>query len=588
MTIINRTLDFVVPFGLPSVFFAQGDLSGPLDRIGRTPLDGSIIEDFITSGVSLPQDVAIDKRNNKLFFADSNTKKIESIDFNGNNRQEIINTGTNSLRGIAVDHINQKLYFVDTGDKNIKRSNLDGSNIEIIYTGVTSSVLQRITVNIQEGKIYWTDEDHSGASINKANLDGSNKITILGLGSSAAPRGIDIDRINNKLYWANDSQNVIQRSNLDGTVLENIVAITAPQNVTVDINNGHIYVGTNNGINRYNLDGTNFKSLISTPAPVRGIIFGIPDTIVLKSRSIDLFIIGQVQFSNIDLYINGFDIALKNIDFSIFSNSVINNNIPDIVIGHNITNNNTLLNTNGFNIFNKSCDLFINSFFSINSNISYIVNSFNTFNSSVNLFLRGPAASTNNNIDFIINGFENKQSDTCPVLDPTASIQITSELITIFQSRIDALINQIGKNVVLEFDPSVEDCPNCTFSGLKKRSTGIYTIGGPIPFSRGMICPYCKGRGILLTPVQKCIKALIKWNPKDAMDYGISVKDHKDIVRFKTFTSSVPDLVNANFAISNYDIVDNVKYKVKLIKYPILVGLRESRYCISFWRVLDI
>ena len=110
------------------------------------------------------------------------------------------------------------------------------------------------------------------------------------------------------------------------------------------------------------------------------------------------------------------------------------------------------------------------------------------------------------NLGLFINGVQPRSVVSCPTLDPTASIQITDELINVYQSRIDALINQLGKSVFLEFDPIIDPCPNCTYDTMRKRSTGIYIPGGPRPFARGRRCPYCKGKGLIQTPVQKCIR----------------------------------------------------------------------------------
>jgi hypothetical protein len=210
-----------------------------------------------------------------------------------------------------------------------------------------------------------------------------------------------------------------------------------------------------------------------------------------------------------------------------------------------------------------------------------------TANENVSLFIEGtgifPVSGT---MSVFVNGEVARPTVACPQLDDTASIQIGSELISIYQSRIDSLINQLGKSVLLEYTPIRVTCPNCTYDVQRQRSTGIHIPGGPRPFVRGRKCPYCKGRGSLETPVQKCIRCLIKWNPTDAEDYGISISGRKDIVRFKTYLYNFDDLVRAKHAISNYDIASASKLRVKMITEPVLVGLRESRYCISFWELL--
>jgi len=196
-------------------------------------------------------------------------------------------------------------------------------------------------------------------------------------------------------------------------------------------------------------------------------------------------------------------------------------------------------------------------------------------------------ASYSGSVNCFINGVVPKPSLSCPTLDPTASIQITDTLIGIYQSRIDAVINQLGKSVLLEFDPIRAPCPNCEFDKIRNRSLGIYIPGGPRPFVRGRRCPWCKGRGFVETPVRKCIRCLIRWNAKDAIDYGISVERNRNIVRFKTHLANFDDLVRAKFAISNYAIQNLVKLRVKRIKEPVITGLREDRYCISFWESVN-
>jgi len=196
------------------------------------------------------------------------------------------------------------------------------------------------------------------------------------------------------------------------------------------------------------------------------------------------------------------------------------------------------------------------------------------------------AASVNVITNLFVNGLEPKSTPSCPALNPTASIQIKDSLIRIYQARIDALINQLGKNCYLEFDPICNPCQNCEYDTMRKRSTGIYKTGGPIPFDRGKKCPYCKGHGFVETAVNKCIKCLIKWNPRDAQNFGITIDQLKGIVRLKTYLTEADDLLKARTVIVNYDIAPQMKFRVKLLRGPIPVGLREDRYCISFWKLL--
>ena len=87
--------------------------------------------------------------------------------------------------------------------------------------------------------------------------------------------------------------------------------------------------------------------------------------------------------------------------------------------------------------------------------------------------------------------------------------------------------------------------------------------------------------------LEKIIGKALKWNPKEAANYGLTLSDSKGIVRIKTFLTEFDDLKRAITVIANHDMDSIAKLRVRLVKGPIPVGLREDRYCISFWELLD-
>ncbi len=312
-----------------------------------------------------------------------------------------------------------------------------------------------------------------------------------------------------------------------------------------------------------------------------------------ESNTADLFIQGFSQFEQNNtstLFIAGLNLNSDTIELLILSNDSVSDTSDLFISGASpliiVSGSNDLL-IPGKDNYQFSGDLYILSsdtvFVSGNMYISGPVES----SSQINLFVSASGISaTTSSFGLFINGTSPKPTLVCPTLDPTASIQIKDSLITIYQSRIDALINQLGKNVQLEFTPIRVPCPNCEYDTVRKRSTGIYRPGGPRPFARGRKCPWCKGRGFEETTPTKCIKCLIKWNPKDVENFGISIVGKKGIVRFKTFLTEADDLIRAKTAVTNRDIEDQLKLRVILIKGPIPVGLRERRYCISFWELM--
>jgi len=118
-------------------------------------------------------------------------------------------------------------------------------------------------------KIYWTER--SLRKIQRANLDGSN---VEDLVVELEPISIALDVDGSKIYWTDIRTDKIQRSNLDGSNVEDLVALevsnsSGPWNIALDVDGGKIYwtyrtSGTEDKIQRSNLDGSNVEDLITT------------------------------------------------------------------------------------------------------------------------------------------------------------------------------------------------------------------------------------------------------------------------------------------------------------------------------------
>jgi hypothetical protein len=301
-------------------------------------------------------------------------------------------------------------------------------------------------------------------------------------------------------------------------------------------------------------------------------------------------------------------------DYYLFSHS---GEMPLFIQGHEPDNKDITLFASGVMKHNESLDLFthgrnsysgfidtvITGHLPINSGFPLYSYGFNEYNNSINLFINGHEPFSNisgiplfiesesgvyfDNIFLIIQGAAEEVDVSCPILDPTASIQISSGLVQVYQDHIDALINQLGKNILLEFDPIITVCPNCIQDTIRQRSSGRYNGIGPEPFVRGRKCPVCKGDGVLETPETRCIKCLIKWNSKDYANKDIRYEKGRSIVRTKCLMSQAPLIQRCRTALMNYDISNQLTLRVKRLRSPVPAGLRDKRYCITFWEIVE-
>ena len=81
------------------------------------------------------------------------------------------------------------------------------------------------------------------------------------------PRGIALDVTGGKMYWTDWGTNKIQRANLDGTDVQDLVTteLENPKGIALDVTGGKMYWTDSRNfgeIHRANLDGTNVEKLL--------------------------------------------------------------------------------------------------------------------------------------------------------------------------------------------------------------------------------------------------------------------------------------------------------------------------------------
>ena len=120
-------------------------------------------------------------------------------------------------------------------------------------------------------KLYWTDWGTD--KIQRADLDGSNVEDLVSDAGLDGPDGLSLDLAGGKLYWADSGTNKIQRANLDGSGIEDLATDqNLPFGLALDVSGGKMY-WTNRypgQIQRANLDGSGVEELVTTTVALPG------------------------------------------------------------------------------------------------------------------------------------------------------------------------------------------------------------------------------------------------------------------------------------------------------------------------------
>ena len=111
-------------------------------------------------------------------------------------------------------------------------------------------------------KIYWTDA--WADKIQRANLDGSGVEDLVT--PAGQPFGLALDTVADKMYWTDIESNRIRRANLDGSGVEDMVTGVGSLGLAVDPGGGKMYwtVADAGKIRRANLDGSGAEDRLIT------------------------------------------------------------------------------------------------------------------------------------------------------------------------------------------------------------------------------------------------------------------------------------------------------------------------------------
>ena len=192
-------------------------------KIQRANLDGTGVQDVLTAGPHAQMyGIALDIAGGLMYwverFGDAGDKvRIRRARSDGSNPEDVV-TGLLAPQALALDLSGNRVYWTDPGRGRIHRARLNGTDPQVLITAVESF---GIALDVAGGKMYWTDL----VFVSRANLDGSaREILFRGpAGLPSGPTGIALDIPAGKMYWTDIGQKKIQRANLDGTGVEDVL-----------------------------------------------------------------------------------------------------------------------------------------------------------------------------------------------------------------------------------------------------------------------------------------------------------------------------------------------------------------------------
>jgi hypothetical protein len=267
----------------PALDFAGGMIWADEESIiRRANLDGTGMT-ILVSGLTTPFPPALDLANGQMYWTDWRAGLIKRANLDGSGPMTLLK-GFNFPSHLALDLAGGKMYWGDSGGDGLWRASLDGSGQEkIVPNAGSGGSVSWTTLDLADGKMYFSNWITGSADIRRANLDGSG-VEVLVHGTN--PSGVALDVARGKMYWT-DGVGQIGRANLDGTEQEILIAgLAGPFGIALDL-------GT---------PGTAVFYAVAAPASVQsGTAFDLTITAADPYGNIDINYQSTVTFSTSDI-----------------------------------------------------------------------------------------------------------------------------------------------------------------------------------------------------------------------------------------------------------------------------------------------
>ncbi|XP_014677385.1 PREDICTED: low-density lipoprotein receptor-related protein 4-like [Priapulus caudatus] len=146
--------------------------------------------------------IDVDRVDKKLYWSDSILDRVQRSELDGSLVEDVIVNGLNTTDGLAVDSVGRKLYWTDMGSGRVEVANLDGSMRKVLIWQNLDSP-RAIALQYQAGYMYW-----GNLMIECVSLDGTARQTLVA--NAPHPYGLTVS--GDAIYWTDWQLRSIQRA----------------------------------------------------------------------------------------------------------------------------------------------------------------------------------------------------------------------------------------------------------------------------------------------------------------------------------------------------------------------------------------
>lgn len=192
--------------------------------IRRINLDGTGYQ-YLVRGLSNVVGLDFDIKTRTIYWSDIRAKKIQRVHIDQGlipkNIEDFVTSDLGVPEDLALDWLGRKLYWTDAGRATINVIKLDGTGRRALIA-IPEEKPRALVVDPGDNKLYWTDWGDD-AKISRAQMSDGNLKEVLISSNLVWPNGLAIDYNDKFLFWADANTDKIEKSTLTGRKRQSII-----------------------------------------------------------------------------------------------------------------------------------------------------------------------------------------------------------------------------------------------------------------------------------------------------------------------------------------------------------------------------
>ena len=172
------------------------------------------------------------------------------------------------------------------------------------------------------------------------------------------------------------------------------------------------------------------------------------------------------------------------------------------------------------------------------------------------------------------------------MVNPFSGI-IDNNFKAIFNNAMSAVLESDALTIACTLDYGVtkyENCANCVFDPIGRKSANRFLDGGPIPFPFGGICPLCNGAGKKPVVSSENVHLAVIFDPKQFLEISTPVNTADGYIQTLAKKEITPKLQRAKSIIVATEISGYFKHTYERMSEPTTIGLGNNEFVLCTWR----